>query len=182
MALLGREKLPVEVQVTVCPPEPAATFANAAGVAPVWKFNVQADGAVPDTTQYTDLKVCAEFSNKAVLTAFVTGGKIAVPGVAGPPAPAANCDCSVSTAGEVSAHEGVEDDDNAHTVLLIVTTVSAPDAPAVTPQYGLQPTTLPPVPIANGAAIVTVDVDPSVVIVEVAAVSVDKGVSVLVAV
>jgi hypothetical protein len=102
--------------------------------APVCTLNVQAEGAVPDTVQFTVRYVYALFSNNAWFAWLATGGKIAVPGDAGPPAPAANCDCNVSTAGELSEHDGVELDDNAHTVLLIVTTVSAPVAPPLTPQ------------------------------------------------
>jgi len=166
---------PDDVQVMVWP-----MLASVPGVVPNCTLNVQAEGAVPDTVQYTVRYVITEFSNNAVLAAFVTGGKIAVPGDAGPPAPAANCDCSVSTAGEFSEHDGVEDDDSVHTDALSTTRVSAPVAPPLMPQYGRHPTTFPPVPLAIGAWMVTVEVDPVVVIVDVAAVSVDNGVSVLV--
>jgi hypothetical protein len=71
---LGNEKPPDDVHVMVCPPLPDVTFANAATVAPVWKFAVQADGAVPLTTQYTLRYRCVEFSNKAVFAEFATGG------------------------------------------------------------------------------------------------------------
>ena len=74
------------------------------------------------------------FSNNAMFAELAEGGKIAVPGVAGPPAPAANCDCSVSTADDVSAHDGVDEDDNEQTVPLITTNVSAAVAPPLIPQ------------------------------------------------
>jgi hypothetical protein len=101
------------------------------------------------------------------------GGKINVPGVAGPiPEPPVKLAEEVKTAGLFKEQLGVELALNAQIVAVIVWRVSVAVAPpeALTPI--LQPISFP-VPVQIGGYIVTVEVAPVVVRTEVAAVSTD---------
>ena len=90
-------------------------------VEPVCTLNVQAEGAVPVTVQYTIRERYCAFSKRAWFAWFAKAGVIKVPGVAGPiPEPAEKLVEAVKTAGLVKEQLAVALELKAHTVALMV--------------------------------------------------------------